>query len=97
GGGEDLALHPQSNRLGVWFTSAPSISSIFNFVTTPPFAEKPPGLLPAASTRWQGTTIGHGLCPSAWPTSRDSWTPPRRLAMSPYVTVLPGGMVRAMS
>ena len=74
---------PQSNKLGVWFTSAPSISSIFSFVTTPPFAEKPPGLLPAASTRWQGTTIGHGLCPSAWPTSRDSWTPPSCLAMSP--------------
>ena len=55
----------QSNRLGVWFTTAPSIASIFSFVTTPPLAEKPPGLPPAASTRWQGTTIGHGLRPSA--------------------------------
>ena len=41
----------QSNKLGVWFTTAPSIASIFSFVTTPPLAEKPPGLLPAASTR----------------------------------------------
>src|SRR5689334_12918654 len=88
---------PQSNKLGVWLTTAPSIASIFNFVSTPPRAEKPPGLLPAASTRWQGTTIGHGLRPSAWPTSRDSSTPPSRFAMSPYVMVLPGGMVRAMS
>ena len=73
----------QSNRLGVWFTAAPSIASIFNFVTTPPLAEKPPGLLPAASTRWHGTTIGQGLRPSAWPTSRDSSTPPSFLAISP--------------
>src|SRR3954468_18197097 len=73
----------QSNKLGVWFTAAPSIASIFNFVTTPPLAEKPPGLLPAASTRWHGTTIGQGLRPSAWPTSRDSSTPPSFLAISP--------------
>src|SRR4051812_44618411 len=73
----------QSNRLGVWFTAAPSIASIFSFVTTPPLAEKPPGLPPAASTRWHGTTIGQGLRPSAWPTSRDSSTPPSFLAISP--------------
>src|SRR5438552_1517297 len=73
----------QSNKFGVWFTAAPSIASIFSLVTTPPFAEKPPGLLPAASTRWHGTTIGQGLRPSAWPTSRDSSTPPSFLAMSP--------------
>src|SRR5882757_8665306 len=73
----------QSNKFGVWFTTAPSIASIFSFVTTPPLAEKPPGLPPAASTRWQGTTIGHGLRPSAWPTSRDSSTPPSFLAISP--------------
>src|SRR3954470_11886364 len=76
-------LHLQSNRLGVWFTGAPSIASIFSFVTTPPLAEKPPGLLPAAKTRWHGTTIGQGLRPSAWPTSRDSSTPPSFLAISP--------------
>src|SRR5262249_51510569 len=80
---KDHAQTTQSNRLGVWLTTAPSISSIFSFVTTPPLAEKPPGLLPAASTRWQGTTIGHGLRPSAWPTSRDNSTPPSFLAMSP--------------
>src|SRR5271166_4875296 len=74
---------PQSNKLGVWLTIAPSMASIFSLVETPPLAEKPPGLLPAASTRWQGTTIGHGLRPSAWPTSRDSSTPPRRFAISP--------------
>src|ERR671934_2402974 len=73
----------QSNKFGVWFTAAPSIASILSFVTTPPLAEKPPGLSPAASTRWQGTTIGHGLCPSAWPTSRDNSTPPSLFAMSP--------------
>src|SRR5216683_7380034 len=73
----------ESNKFGVWFTTAPSIASIFSLVTTPPLAEKPPGLPPAASTRWQGTTIGQGLRPSAWPTSRDSSTPPSRLAISP--------------
>src|SRR6478672_5451596 len=76
-------VRAQSNKFGVWFTAAPSIASIFNFVTTPPLAEKPPGLLPDASTRWQGTTIGHGLRPSAWPTSRDNSTPPSFLAISP--------------
>jgi glyoxylase-like metal-dependent hydrolase (beta-lactamase superfamily II) len=73
----------QSNRFGVWFTTAPSIASILSLVVTPPLAENPPGLPPAASTRWQGTTIGQGLRPSAWPTSRDNSTPPSRLAISP--------------
>src|SRR5258707_3429595 len=54
------------------------MASIFILVTTPPLAENPPGLPSAASTRWQGTTIGQGLRPSAWPTSRDSSTPPSR-------------------
>src|SRR6476620_1155002 len=81
--GEISTEAAQSNRLGVWFTAAPSIASIFSFVTTPPLAEKPPGLLPAPSTRWHGTTIGHGLRPSAWPTSRDNSTPPSFLAISP--------------
>src|ERR1700681_494469 len=79
----------QSNKFGVWLTAAPSIASIFSLVTTPPLAENPPGLPPAASTRWQGTTIGQGLRPRAWATSRDSSTPPSRLAISPYVIVWP--------
>src|SRR5580692_4725151 len=78
-----LARATHSNRFGVWLTTAPSIASILSLVVTPPLAENPPGLPPAASTRWQGTTIGQGLRPSAWPTSRDSSTPPSRLAMSP--------------
>jgi len=37
---------------------------------TPPGAENPPARPPAASTRWQGTMIGIGFCPSARPTAR---------------------------
>src|SRR5882672_12171996 len=86
GGSVELALEQQrtqSNKFSVWFTTAPSIASILSLVATPPLAENPPGLPPAASTRWHGTTIGQGLRPSAWPTSRDSSTPPSRLAISP--------------
>ena len=48
---------------------APSIASMRRFVATPPWAEKPLSSPPAASTRWQGTTIGNGLRPSARPTA----------------------------
>ena len=43
------------NNSRTWFTTAPSMASIFSVVTTPPLAEKPPGLLPAASTRVIGS------------------------------------------
>ena len=62
---------------------------------TPPRAEKPPRAPLAEITRWQGTTMGYGLRPSAWPTSRARCTSPRRRAMSPYETVSPAGTVRA--
>jgi hypothetical protein len=32
-----------------------------SLVVTPPAAENPPGLPPAASTRWHGTMIGNGF------------------------------------
>ena len=58
--------------------SAPSISSSFSLVARPPGAEKPPILPSAPVTRWQGTTIGQGLRPSAWPTARAWAGSPRR-------------------
>jgi hypothetical protein len=54
-----------------------------SFVMTPPAAEKPPGLPPAASTRWHGTMIGNGLLPMACPTSRAALLSPSRVAISP--------------
>ena len=72
-----------SNSIGVAGASAPSISSRRSFVATPPRAEKPPSLPPAARTRWHGTTIGNGFCPSAWPTSRARPGSPSRAAISP--------------
>ena len=57
---------PQSGSLTARLRS-PACGS---FVATPPCAEKPPILPPAASTRWHGTTIGNGLRPSACPTAR---------------------------
>src|SRR5215472_12709274 len=68
---------------GAPLTWAPSIASMRSFVATPPWAEKPPILPPAASTRWHGTTIGNGFCPSAWPTARAAPGTPRRAAISP--------------
>jgi hypothetical protein len=62
---------------------APSIASSFSLVRAPPRAEKPPSLPPAAVTRWQGTTIGQGFLPSAWPTSRARSLSPSRSAISP--------------
>ena len=58
-------------------------------------AEKPPAFPPAASTRWQGTTIAKGLRASAMPTSRAEPGSFSRAAISPYVVVLPQGMLRA--
>src|SRR3954469_12071554 len=49
---------------------AHSISSIRRFVLIPPGAENPCSAPLAASTRWQGTTIGYGFEPSADPTAR---------------------------
>src|SRR5260370_25476942 len=52
----------------------PPRSTLFPYTTlfrsSPPMAEKPPAFPPAASTRWQGTTIAKGLRASAAPTSR---------------------------
>ena len=62
---------------------APSIASMRRFVSIPPCAEKPPNPPSAASTRWQGTTIGNGLraerAPTAWAAPRS----PIRAAISP--------------
>jgi hypothetical protein len=41
--------------------SSPSIARSRVFVKTPPFAEKPPILPPAATTRWDGTIIANGF------------------------------------
>ena len=49
-----------SNKVGP-LGCAPSIVSKRSLLTTPPGAEKPPVLPPAASTRWQGMMIGHGF------------------------------------
>src|SRR5690349_23519354 len=62
----------EANRSAWAAAFAPSIASSLSLVLTPPPAERAPGLPPAAVTRWQGTTIGQGFLPSAWPTSRAS-------------------------
>ena len=67
------------------------------FVLTPKAAEKPPSLPPAASTRWQGTTIANGFRPRACPTARAASRLPSRAAISPYESVAPTGMARAIS
>ena len=41
--------------------------------------------------------MGKGFWPSACPTARASPGSPSRLAISPYVNVCPGGIVRAMA
>src|SRR5262249_26776672 len=79
------------------FRWALSIANRRSFVATPPFAEKPPGLPPAASTRWHGTRIGSGFLPSAWPTARAERGAPIRAAISPYESVVPDGILRAAS
>src|SRR5262249_20281081 len=65
-----VASGNSSNSAGVPEVFARSMLSSRSLVVTPPLAEKPPGLPFAASTRWQGTMIGIGFWPSAWPTSR---------------------------
>ena len=59
-----------SKSIGAELVRAPSIESRRSLVAMPPFAEKPPVRPCAASTRWHGTTIGNGFCPSASPTAR---------------------------
>ena len=46
-------------------------------------AENPPLRVPAASTRWQGTTGATGLWPRACPTARAAPGSPRAVATSP--------------
>ena len=55
-----------------------SIASSRTSSRVPPGAEKPPSPPSAATTRWQGTTIGNRFRPSAWPTSRASRGAPIR-------------------
>ena len=62
---------------------ARSISSIRRLVAMPPGAEKPCSAPVAASTRWQGTTIGNGFEPSAAPTARAASGEPIVRAISP--------------
>ena len=64
------------------------------FVSIPPGAEKPVRRPSAATTRWHGTTIGNGFCPSARPTACAAPGSPIRVATSPYEIVSPGGTVR---
>jgi uncharacterized membrane protein YoaK (UPF0700 family) len=54
-----------SNRVGSRPRRARSISSRRSLVVTPPLAEKPPVLPPAATTRWHGTMTANGFRPSA--------------------------------
>src|SRR5438067_9464523 len=54
----------------------------------PPYPVRFP---PAPITRWQGTTIGIGLAPSAAPTARAAFGRPMRPAISPYVARRPNG------
>src|SRR2546428_756570 len=49
-----------SNSIGASLVRAFSIESRRILEATPPRAEKPPVLPPAANTRWQGTIIGNG-------------------------------------
>src|SRR5262249_31372556 len=86
-----------SNSVGASLVRARSIVSRRSLVVTPPLAEKPPALPPAASTRWHGTMIGNGFRPSACPTSRARARSPSRAAISPYESVAPGAMLRATS
>ena len=86
-----------TKSVGASLGRAPSIERRRNFVVTPPRAEKPPSLPPAASTRWHGTMIANGFRPSACPTSRAAAGSPILAATSPYESVDPGGMVRATS
>ena len=71
------------NSEAIPFGRAPSMPSMRSLVSAPPPAEKPPGLLPAASTRWHGTTGAKGLWPMACPTARDSPLSPSSAAISP--------------
>ena len=75
----------------------PSAASISALIDVPPVAVKPPIRPPAASTRWQGTTIGNGLRPSACPTARAAPGEPAAWATSPYESVSPAGIVRTTS
>src|SRR5262249_56552709 len=64
----------RSNSVGA-SADAHSMASRRRLVATPPGAEKPPVLPPAATTRWHGTMIGQGFCPIASPTPRASGSP----------------------
>ena len=56
----------------------------------PPFAEKPPTLPPAASTRWHGTTIaGTGFARALARRHAPRRGTPSRAAISPYESVPP--------
>src|SRR5262249_45242027 len=72
-----------SNNVGAAVVRGGWIVSSRSLVVTPPLAEKPPALPPAASTRWHGTMSGNGFRPSACPTSRASPRSPSRAAISP--------------
>src|SRR5262249_45073992 len=72
-----------SKSVGASLVRARSIVSRRSLVVTPPLAEKPPALPPAASTRWHGTMTGNGFRPSACPTSRASPPSPTRPPISP--------------
>src|SRR5262249_40689810 len=73
----------RSNSGSVPSTCAPSIASSRSLVATPPRAEKPPDLRPAATTRWHGTIGANGFFPIASPTSRAISGSPNRAAISP--------------
>jgi hypothetical protein len=89
---------PSPSKSASWLVArAPSMASMRSFVATPPLAEKPPGVPPAASTRWHGTTTAKGFRPRACPTARARLLSPRRAATSPYDKVAPAGMPRATS
>jgi hypothetical protein len=72
-----------SSSAGAPPAPAPSISSMRRLVWSPPRALKPPSRPPAATTRWQGTTIGTGLWPIAWPTAWAAPGSPSSAATSP--------------
>ena len=72
-------------RAGSALVRAFSMVRILSLVSTPPSAEKPPVLPPAASTRWQGTMIGQGFWPSATPTARAAPATPAPDAPAPPV------------
>src|SRR5207244_1690463 len=56
-------------------TGAPSRARSLDLVARPPCAENPPGLPPAAATRWQGMRIGTGFFAMARPTSNRGSSP----------------------